>query len=46
VTVLGMDFGVVLATATWLVGVALIVVMALLPWLEMLAGRDGGRGDR
>ncbi len=29
--VLGMDFGVVLAAATWLVGVALIVVMALLP---------------
>ncbi len=46
-----MDIGVVLATATWLVGVALIVVMALLPWLEMLAGRvaevgpaQGGRG--
>lgn len=41
-----MDIGVVLGTATWLVGVVLIAVMALLPWLEMLGGRGGGRGDR
>jgi hypothetical protein len=42
----GMDLGVVLGTATWLVGVAVIAVMALLPWLEELVGRDGGREDR
>lgn len=41
-----MDIGVVLGTATWLVGVVLIGVMALLPWLELLVGRDGRRGDR
>ena len=36
-----MDLGVVLGTVTWLLGVLLIAVMALLPWLEMLAGRGG-----
>lgn len=41
-----MDIGMVLGTATWLVGVGLIAVMALLPWLEMLVGRHRGRGDR
>jgi len=41
-----MDLGMLLGAATRLVGVALIVVMALLPWLEGLAGRGGGRGDR
>jgi hypothetical protein len=41
-----MDIGVVLGAAAWALGVVLIVVMALLPWLELQAGRAGGRGER
>lgn len=34
-----MDIGVLLGTGTPLLGVALLVVMALLPWLERLEER-------
>lgn len=38
--VIGMDvISTVLGTGGWLVGVLLLVVMAMLPWLENLGGK-------